>query len=321
MKWFTLGLGAALLFACLANAQTTAIITMWDACDPASFNSALGPGHCVPGHHGNTLFADFIGELQSDQNAGAWRFNPLLNATAGTFQLVRLGLTSGDQTNLTAHATFPGRNGLIAFQAQTDAGVQIFTVRSNGKRLQQITHLSGDAVAPDWSPDGRQIVFEHDAPGECANVAIMNADGTGLIEFPDQTLCQFDPSFTPDGTRIVFDRYDPATNDEAFWSMDRNGNDRQRIGPCCADPNVSPDGEKLSFLGFNGDPDGSALITSNMDGSNVFQVTPYSFDVAVKQDWAPDGQHLVFTKDGDVPKPGYRQTSRPFTPTEHTCVS
>ena len=100
MKWFTLGIGMALLFACLANAQTTTIITMRDACDPASFNIALGPGHCVPGQHGNTLFADFIGELQSDQNAGAWRFNPMLNATAGTFKLVRLDLTSGDQTSL-----------------------------------------------------------------------------------------------------------------------------------------------------------------------------------------------------------------------------
>ena len=100
MKWFTLGIGMALLFACLANAQTTTIITMRDACDPASFNIALGPGHCVPGQHGNTLFADFIGELQSDQNAGAWRFNPMLNATAGTFKLVRLDLTAGDQTVL-----------------------------------------------------------------------------------------------------------------------------------------------------------------------------------------------------------------------------
>src|SRR5215469_14036420 len=194
----------------------------------------------------------------------------------------------------TAYATFPGGNGLIAFQAQTNAGIQIFTVHPNGRRLQQITHVDGDAVTPDWSPDGHQIVFEHDAPGGCgANVAIMNADGTGLIEFPDPTVCQFDPSFAPDGSRIVFDRFDPATNDEAIWSMDRNGNDRQRIGLCCADPNVSPDGEKLSFLGFNGDPDGSALFTSDMNGGNVFQVTPYSFDVAVKQDWAPDGQHLV----------------------------
>lgn len=44
----------------------------------------------------------------------------------------------------TAHATFPGRNGLIAFQAQTDSGVQIFRVHPNGKDLQQITFLTGD---------------------------------------------------------------------------------------------------------------------------------------------------------------------------------
>jgi hypothetical protein len=100
MRWFTMGIGVALLFACLANAQTSKIITMRDACDPASFNAALGPGHCVPGQHGNTLFTDFIGELQTDQNAGAWRFNPMLNATAGTFKLVRLDLTPGDQTIL-----------------------------------------------------------------------------------------------------------------------------------------------------------------------------------------------------------------------------
>jgi Tol biopolymer transport system component len=214
--------------------------------------------------------------------------------------LVLLLLATG-----TAHATFPGRNGLIAFQAQGDAGIQIFTVRPNGQELRQITHVIGDAVAPDWSPDGRQIVFEHDVPNACANVAMVNADGTGLVELvSDPTVCEDDPSFTPDGSRIVFHRFDPATNDEAFWSMDRNGNDRQRIGLCCADPNVSPDGEKLSFLGSNGEPGGIALFTSSIEGSNVVQITPYSFDVAAKQDWAPDGQRLVFTQNGDVLIPG-----------------
>jgi Tol biopolymer transport system component len=203
-----------------------------------------------------------------------------------------------------AFATFLGHNGLIAFQAQTAAGIQIYTVRPNGRSLQQITYLSGDALAPAWSPDGRQIVFEHDAPGECANVAIMNADGSGLVEFPDPSVCQGDPAFTPDGTRIVFERIDPATNDDALWSMDLKGQHRRRIGTCCSDPTVSPDGRKISFLGFNGDPTGSALFTSNIDGSNVFQVTPFSFDVAVKQDWAPDGKRLVFSIYGDVSIPG-----------------
>jgi len=207
-----------------------------------------------------------------------------------------------------AHATFPGKNGRIAFQAQTDAGIQIFTVRPNGQGLQQITHLTGDAVAPDWSPDGRQIVFEIDKaePSSCgASVAIMNADGSNIVELStDHAVCDLDPSFTPDGARIVFDRFDPLSFDEAFWSMDRNGNDRQRIGPCCIDPNASPNGEKLSYLTPNGEPTGVALFTSNIDGSDVFQVTPFNFDVAIKQDWAPDGEHIVFSKDGDTHIPG-----------------
>lgn len=212
--------------------------------------------------------------------------------------LALIMLTSG-----TAHATFPGRNGLIAFQAQTEEGIQIFTVRPNGQDLKQITHLDGDSVTPDWSPDGRQIVFEHDAPGACANVAIMNADGSSLVEFPEPDVCEGDPSFTPDGARILFDRFDPATNDEAFWSMYLSGKDRQRIGPCCFDPIASPNGERLSYLTPNGEPTGMALFTSDIDGTNVFQVTPFNFDVAIKQDWAPDGQHIVFSKDGDVHKP------------------
>jgi len=202
------------------------------------------------------------------------------------------------------HAAFPGRNGLIAFQSQTSDGLQIFTVRPSGRDLRQITFLSGNAIAADWSPDGRLIVFEHDPPNGCANVAIMNADGSGLVEFGDPTVCQDDPSFTPDGSRIVFHRFDPATNDDAFWSMDLNGNDRHRSGTSGFDPTVSPNGRRLSFVSLNGQPAGAALFTSNLAGTKLFQVTPYEFDVAVKQDWSPDGTHLVFTQYGDEPIPG-----------------
>src|SRR5262245_10968860 len=83
----------------------------------------------------------------------------------------------------TAHATFPARNGLIAFQADTGSGYQLYTVRPNGRDLRQITHVDGDAIKPDWSPDGRRIAFALD---ECS-VAIMNADGSGLRVLPSQT--------------------------------------------------------------------------------------------------------------------------------------
>jgi hypothetical protein len=97
MRWFASGISVALLVGCLAtvNAQTTKTITMRDACDPDTFNAAAGPGTCIPGPHGTTLFADFIAELTADQIAGGWRFNPLVNATEGHFKLARLDLKEG----------------------------------------------------------------------------------------------------------------------------------------------------------------------------------------------------------------------------------
>jgi Tol biopolymer transport system component len=80
-----------------------------------------------------------------------------------------------------AYATFPGQNGLITFSVPSDTGAQIYTVRPNGDDLRQITNVVGDALVPDWSPDGRKIVFEHDSPDSC-NVALMNADGSGLVK-------------------------------------------------------------------------------------------------------------------------------------------
>ena len=84
----------ALIYTGVVGAQAnTVTILMRDACDPATF-----PVPCAPGAHGTTPFPVFIAELQQDHIAGAWRFNPLLDASAGNFKLVTLNLTAGQQT-------------------------------------------------------------------------------------------------------------------------------------------------------------------------------------------------------------------------------
>jgi hypothetical protein len=105
MKSLTVAIGGALLLCCLApgNAQnqkktSTTTIRMWDACDPVTFNAEFGAGTCIPGHHGQTLLGDFVGELQSDHIAGGWRFDPLFDASAGRFKLVKVELEPGDHT-------------------------------------------------------------------------------------------------------------------------------------------------------------------------------------------------------------------------------
>ena len=100
-----------------------------------------------------------------------------------------------------ALATFPGRNGLIAFYSDTDAGAQIFTVRPNGHDLRQITHVDGDAVRPDWSPDGRRIAFEldtHDSGQRRDHERRRQRHGHAAARA--RRHLEGDPSFTPDGT-------------------------------------------------------------------------------------------------------------------------
>jgi Tol biopolymer transport system component len=207
-----------------------------------------------------------------------------------------------------ASATFSGHNGLIAFVADTGDGDQIYTVRRNGHDMRQITHVDGEAIRPDWSPDGSRIAFAYN---EC-NVALMDADGSNTTVLPSQTPggCETDPAFTPDGTRLVYERFDPSVEDDAVWIMDVDGSDRRPVTSAGAvDPNVSPDGERVSFAA--GPEDAMALFAVALDGSDLFQLTA-PLGVAFKHDWAPDGHRLVYTDNAnDLSRPANIATIRP----------
>jgi len=202
-----------------------------------------------------------------------------------------------------AVATFPGHNGLIAFHSQTTAGTQIFTVPPNGHDLRQITHVAGDAISADWSPDGRRLAFEIDTP-DSAEVAVMDADGSHLVTLPGIGLFNGDPSFTPDGERLVYGFFDGEHGGIA--SMTLGGGDQRVIlsNDFVEDPNVSPDGRTMSVT-CQQDPDVlQALCTLPAAGGALTALTPFTAEVGAKSDWAPDGHQLVFTDHADLPNPG-----------------
>jgi hypothetical protein len=49
-------------------------VRIFDACDPDSFNAALGAGTCL--RNGGLLFDLFIDQLRRNRSVGAWRFTP-----------------------------------------------------------------------------------------------------------------------------------------------------------------------------------------------------------------------------------------------------
>jgi hypothetical protein len=73
-------------------------------------------------------------------------------------------------------ATTPGVNGLIAYSGQH----QLFTIRADGTRKQQLTQnaVQAQAVHADWSPNGTRIVFGLERK-DGARIVVMSADGSG----------------------------------------------------------------------------------------------------------------------------------------------
>ena len=194
-------------------------------------------------------------------------------------------------------ATTPGTNGRIAFQMDFGRGSEIYTIKPSGLGIRQLTKVQGSAETPDWSPDGTQIAFAaEDGP---SGVWIMNADGSHLHQVVASGEA---PAFTPDGTHLVYDCFD-CTGGQGIFLVKADGSDapgtRLTTNPSGYDGDtnaeVAPDGQTVTFVRRKVEGERQALFAVDIDGTDVDKLVAYRFNVFIKHDWAPDGEHIVFS--------------------------
>jgi TolB protein len=177
-----------------------------------------------------------------------------------------------------------------------------------GKPARTILEEKDLILAPQWSPDGRQIAFgigqftaflDFDAGGKKpipalnggAQLGVVNADGSGFHTITSGNSNNGFPSYAPDGKRIVYRTTGPEGQGLRILSL---GDGAVTVLTKDYDnfPVWSPRGDLIAFVRqLDGD---FQIFTIRPDGKDIRQLTKVHGNEAHIA-WSPDGERLAFS--------------------------
>jgi TolB protein len=234
--------------------------------------------------------------------------------------LKRLGLTAAILVlsmamPVESHATVRGGNGRIAFRRylnQAHTRGAIFTIRPDGTGERRLTHPRRGIITdePDWSPNGRWIVYqveEGDGFNRVFKIRRNGSDRTNLSTGCGRICGDAYPAWSPSGKRIALQRLSCGTGRrilEAVYVMRADGTHARRVThkeATCTDrhryedraPTWAPNRKRLAFERFDSETGKQALFTIRLDGTGRRRLTQWRIN-ASQPDWSPNGRWIVF---------------------------
>mgnify|MGYP003864762227 CR=1 FL=1 len=190
---------------------------------------------------------------------------------------------------------------LVTFVKGVPGGNDIFGWDLTSKTERRISTLSGQVRSYSISPDGRSIALASDRNGS-EDIWVVNVADGAARRITNSPLYDVFPSWTPDGSKVLFTRLDARWVDHDVYEMAPTGGATRlvlgdkdffdyRQGASFGFVSVSPDGRTILFRSQRSG--WATYWVAPLAGGAPRQLAPEAADQSDAR-WSPDGAQVLF---------------------------
>lgn len=158
----------------------------------------------------------------------------------------------------------------------------VMAADGSGQRPLRLSDGGGDDTEPEFSPNGRRIVFmryRHDAAATTA-IHVVKADGSGVRRLTPWLRKAEHPRWSPDGRTIIYnveDRRNPTADSNGIWTVRASGGEPRQLLATTPElhafkPDYSPNGRWVVMGCTTPGQSSDDVCVMRPDGSGVTRI-------------------------------------------------
>ncbi|MFM8394755.1 MAG: hypothetical protein ACKOB4_12615, partial [Acidobacteriota bacterium] len=186
---------------------------------------------------------------------------------------------------------------LLFVRWSSDAAGELFVAKVADGRLRQLTFDQQNIQSPQWSPDGKEILFVSSRSGYRRLWRIPVSGGApSLVENFPGDIDQISVSPTTGAIAFSQNLFERAIDVYTPGDKLKSGSDPCRINSSRPEdaPRISPDGQSIVFesqrTGWN------EIWTARTDCTRQTQVTNFGEHIGGSPAWSGDGKRILFSR-------------------------